>query len=558
MLGDELRLTNSWVSEEPGKRFAYPVVGYSETGYDNLGTRLTFEDTYTITVDAAFLDSHIKNDEINIIGAYVRTHLLTVNGRIDGVDNVDSALFENTIQTVIQSPIVLSPNGGNKQFSGEVSAIVDEGSTITITAIEGAYIEYNGAAIEPFVMNNAESEVIDFDSKDLTLFIKAMDNDGNVIEELEDLIIGNVAGDYPNGEIHILDILESITYDDESLVGSRIGGYIFDGFKIKRAIPDADGVRLVNFTVPSNGLAIDKTFLDTYVYNNTVEIDAIFRREFALTIGQPELGSIAVSEKVGADEWVEVGGNNDGKYYFTKDTNIRITATSKVNKVYEFSHFTNIATSEVEGNTASIVVGDDRSIVAVFRTRGIVITTDDKVNFDGGNTKFKVGDVITLEYDLKTNDEIKQWKIGGKSYKDFGDDVSLSGKVLSIRLSEELLGANKNWITANGDIALINIENDIRAGMKTSVLMAILLPSVLIPLALVGFLIMFLMNAKRNKLLKSQIVSDRTEKSKFDISGYMQDLKSGKSVGQVSKEDIKAARKAQIEEAKKARDGGNR
>ncbi|MDR0975422.1 MAG: hypothetical protein LBM01_00485 [Christensenellaceae bacterium] len=563
MLGDELRLMNSLSAADTTKRFAYPVIEYSTAGYyDNLGTRLTFEDAYSVTVDEEFIDSHVLNGEINIIGAYVRTYSFTVNGAIDNNTNVDSALFDDAIQTVVQSPIVFSPNGGNRQFSGENYIILDEGSTVTITTIEGDYIEYDGALTIPHTTTpiNANGGItLNFTSKDLTLSIKAVDSDGNAITGINPLIAANFDSDRASGKIHILDVLESITYDGESLESSKIilGGhaYVFEGFKIKRAVPNASGDRLDDFTISNNGLAIDEDFLDTYFSNNKVEISATFRREFTLTVGQSEFGTIEITENVGDDEWVDVSDDN-GKYYFGKDANIRITAKSKVNGVYQFSHFTNIATSEIDGNTASFSVGSDRSITAVFKTLGIKIATDDKVNFEGGETKFKVGDVITLEYDLNASSDIRDWKIGGKSYKDFGDDASLSGKTLSIRLSEELLAANQSWISSNGNIALINIENDIKTGLK----LTILIPLIIVPLMLIGLLVMLLTNAKRNKLMKAELVSERTDKSKFDLSGYMQDLKSGRSVGQVSKEDIRAARKAQIEEAKRARnrDGGNK
>ncbi|MCL2570199.1 MAG: hypothetical protein FWE16_03250 [Firmicutes bacterium] len=129
--------------------------------------------------------------------------------------------------------------------------------------------------------------------------------------------------------------------------------------------------------------------------------------------------------------------------------------------------------------------------------------------------------------------QIRNWTINGYDINSLPrDTVFISGDSVTVIL-------NAAWLERHQ----FRLDSNVTFRMTTGVLLAIILPSVIIPILLLLAVLYFLHSRKKYATIKAALVDANRQKVTFNTGSFIADLKEGKNVGQVTKDDVKKAMK---------------
>ena len=522
-------------------RFCYVDIISAESN-GNLGrTNIGEENKYSVTFDAANLAQYADTNakEINIVGVYIETPLVTITGQ-----NTDPS----AIQLVAVSPLLIIEGGSAvKSYSGAGEYYLDKGTTLTVNASSGPYFTFNqfkvngtpaGGSGNQLIRTISASTAIEvvFDAKQFTLSISGVA--GTLDVPLEDAVhafINNTEG----FGFNYGDVLTKITFDG-------IAGYDLESVSFKRSGGTDD------FAIEDvKNKPLDDDFLTEYLYNNKeVRIVLTFTKLSALNIiiptaslsmGDYEVRVVGAGGTLSDPLDLSISANK----YFRPDKVVQITPVP--NKYHKFQSLTGIAEEDMEEvgdvKIATIAMTYDRTVNLGFRAESLKLKTKANVDFESSRDTFVIGDTLVITFDVSSNNHIKTLQIHGTDVSKL-PDAKLKDNTLTITLSQDFIAffaSNPNaW---DGEYFVIG--NIVKTGLKPAILLGISIPSVVLPLLLLILLCFVIVNTKRSRFIKKQLQEKRTEGIKRNVGGYISDLREGTAKTAITKEDVKQAMKEQ-------------
>ena len=165
------------------------------------------------------------------------------------------------------------------------------------------------------------------------------------------------------------------------------------------------------------------------------------------------------------------------------------------------------------------------------------ITPDRVIDADGNIVGLVVNSQITLSATPPSGREVRSWRINGILVDADMENVEIHEGWIIFTLSSTWINQNT---TPQGTMTL---RVELNYALTLGVLLAILLPSILIPLTAGGFAFYTIRSNKKYKATKAKLLGETRFKVTMQTGSFVKELKEGGNVGQVRKEDIKKAMK---------------
>ncbi|MCL2756404.1 MAG: hypothetical protein FWE45_05145 [Firmicutes bacterium] len=489
---------------------------------------LNFARTFN-NVDSLTLGRYLQQDgTIVVIAEFAPTHLLSVNV---GAGQSD---FGNISVTVID------PIEGTSELGNFSNLSVSHGSTVIIyarpnpngifdllhmTGLPVGHLPVEGR-VEFTVTAGHDIDVV-FTYRQFNIVFQARENQVNPVS--------GVSGFVPN-----VDGIESLstlrlgsTINPVAGTGSSREGFRFSHFTIN----GLDGNPMMLEGVQDISLSLLLANLQFINQERSFVITANYVRTFTLDVryaaGTENMGEFSVYIVNGTDE--------EYTTYREFDAGTRL--------VIRTTPF-NFHTVESIGGTTTGLRGDGSAEITNLREsrtvtiRFVADVFDVKPTFSLGNDNavtmasrtegLTVGNTVELSVTPPGGRQITSWTLNGRNI-DTIDGVVRRGNTIEIELTITML----EWLEANE----FELRSVVDFGMTTAVLMAIILPSVLIPLLIAAAVLYFLRSRKKYASVKAELVAANRQKATFNQASMIQDLKDGKNVGQVTDADVKKAMK---------------
>ena len=534
-------ILNRWAHVEYTTQtvFTVSVVRYEFVGY-KIWNAVTLEydfissstwGTFVInnTVDPEFLESYATGSVINVTAVYAETFLIVINTPTGGTLEI----------------YIVNPNTAGQSTATSLNGYFEKGTEITVVATPSANYEFSAFSGHAGVVNGSTlNEVV---SQGATIVVSFAHKVYQVIILYENALTkARLASgfsaelDLTNTEVAGSVRVGSIIEVDEDATAA---GFRFVGFYLRNAAGD------VEFNIA--GENVDTTFLASYLtLDNKINIIAKYMEQYSIStyidLTQTGMGTVLVEVwNKTTSAWDETSLNE-----FDAGTQLQVTATSKPH--FDFTGFTGIYEYELyASNIARINLSSDKVVQLEFAKTVYSFVQKDKIDGATATGKltiskasFNIGDTITIMYSPPSSHNITGWKINGKTIEQlksvFGDDVSRNGDTVTIKVSA-------NWFNTYNT----RLENDISTGLIGSILYTIVGASVVIPVLIIILVVFFVLNAKKKKLVTAELKDKQATNYKMNTSSFIQDLREGKSVGQVTDADVKAEMKRRKKEGKK-------
>ena len=469
-------------------------------------------------ITSDFLASYASGTTVNITAIYAETYLINITVPTGGTFDIR----------------VIDLDTSESKPYNSASPYYEKGTNIIIVANPSANYEFAeftghsggiiGDTIDMIVSQNCDISAI-FNYKVYELVI--------IAENMLTKIV--ITSSYQVG----LQIAES-EVEGNVRIGSKItatslappANFRFVGFYLRNNSGDieltashlVDSALLANYLTLGNKINIIAKYIEQR--NITLMIDD----------NQVEMGGYEVRKLVGGSYIVTSDRT------FDKDTRIEIVAIERTH--FKFVRFENISGYEAYGDDAArIMLSSNKTVWLVFAAIEYQFVGDAKVNgaTAGGSlyvskTSFNVGQQVVIMYTPASGQSVKSWKINGKDIsklaEEFGSDFVRSGDSVTITITPE-------WYA----MYQTRLENEITTGLDSSILYVIIGVGIAVPALLAILIIFFVLNAKKKKLIKVELKEQQAANYKMDTGSFIKDLRSGKSVGQVTDEDVKAEMK---------------
>lgn len=536
---------NGRLQDGTGVRFSHAKIKYTageETFYEDL---LDANGNPLMSFGLGnSLSKYVEGGPIEIIGVYSKVVEVEIKSPLEfSAECITAAAVE--------------PGKLAKFFSGAGIYYFDIATSLTVYASDNQYFEFGG-----FDINNGIEESA------LSTYEKILNN--NIIIDVKHTVVGYTL--YVRGLKVSFDSQGNMVYGDDFDLGDK-ASFVLNG---NAATASTSGNPVKAFDVLSgfqyNGGLDDYRFtgnflvktdigyetftsinlvsenISTYVnQNGVIVVVAELVEQFSLNVifnqAETSLGQVKVTFD-GTDELVDITKPID------MGREVRIEATP-ANGYVAFIEIGGIAGqyfTSASKDVAIITMLSDRTVYPRFKSEKFVVSNA-KLDFElyyNDNEDLKINNVIYFSYTKEG--KIKSWKINGINLSAFGDDVKRHGSTIEITLSAAFLGAlsnaNSSSVVWDVDKFSVTVDNEVTIAANIGTLLLILIPSVLAVASLGVTSSFMLVNHKRKKLIKAQLVEKRQEKIKRDVGGYISDLREGKG-GEITKEDVKQAMKEQ-------------
>jgi len=467
-----------------------------------------------IVITSAFLDKYLlATDEINVVAAYVKTYFVEISG--------DAAVGSDNIQIAVYNRLTDATD-----IYTSLNDFVDEGCYITITALAVPYFNFAGFTVNGEEKNSA-AYTINYLDGDYTVSAQF----DKIAYTLDVVGLNSFGGIIPSNCTVTVNGAETTQFYIGDTIKIELSSQTdFNNFTVKKAASQSyDNLTSSNGTFEKT---VNAKFLDDYLNLNSkiVRIAANFANKYNLSIAleNDSLGGYTVSANGGTPL------TPNGNFNYTYDYGTIITIVVQPSK-YAAYNYSGVYSGEKQGDRITIVLNSmDRNITLSFKPLTFNLT-DKTQNIKGYSistlNNLKLGDKIDISVGLGDNDEIKSWTINGINVlNNLLSDAKYSKGKLEITITPEWLDRFQN----DG-----GISNQVQTGMKTSLLMLIIIPSVAVPVLAVILIIFFVANARRKKFIKAELTDKVRTDATRNVSGFVTDLREGKDVGQVTDEDVK-------------------
>jgi len=486
---------------------------------------LNFTRTFE-SIDGAILDRYLQEAEgtIVIIAEFAPTHQLSIN-----VSAVQSD-FGTIVVTVID------PIEGTGDFGNINGMTVSHGSTVIIYArpnpnglFDLLLISGLPTGVTPvegrveFTMTDRRDIEVVFVEREFDIVFQGRENVVNTVDGVTGFVANVVNNDGASTEVlHLGSTISSVVAG----AGSEKENYRFVNFTIigldgrPMVIDGTQDITLELLIANLRFVEGIRSFVITANYVRTFTLDVRF------AAGTEGMGIIRVYRVVGADEIYE-----PTRSIFDEGTRIVVSAVP-----FNFHSLVSI------GGTTTTDITNGRGEITSLRTQATVtvrfesdvfdvVTTLDNQIMASRTEGLTVGSVIELSVTPPGGREVTSWTLNGRDI-DSINGVVRRGNTAEITLTVSML----EWLETNGEF---RITSAVEFGLTTGVLMAIVVPSILIPI-LLGFAIFYTVRSrKKYATIKAELVAANRHKATFDQASMIQDLKDGKNVGQVRDADVK-------------------
>ncbi len=486
----------------------------------------TYNKNYTSSeINEEWLEKYLKDNQfVIIIAEYIEAYSVSVT-TAEGQSNfghisikvVDSITKEETSYSKLQNEYIV------KDSSIEIVANPEKIYEFDYFLNVGAenYKETNKVVIE---VNETIDILAVFKYKNFVLEFLPKDQSNRTINSV------NGFTSYVNGQenssslVKVTDVLNGPLFTG----GNDITGYRFISFTIKNELGETIALTddiFVSEEILRKNLNKWSKFI---VYANYVS-----RLTLTLTQQNEYLGNVKVFLK-GEEEETPLRE-------FDYGTEIVIIANAnRFGKLNEINPIFGHNTGEQEGNNKlNLTMTFNRSIVFNF----VPLKLEIKNNFEslnGGVTtisslnELNVGDRVVLTVNADFGKELKSWEINGISVDELPDNMTYEKNTLTITITDEWLDS-LTWLDDDTFI----LESEAIFGMTSTILFAIIAPSVIIPMLILILVLYYIILNKRKMKIKAELQQQQAINYKMNTSSFISDLREGKNVGQVTKEDIK-------------------
>jgi len=480
-----------------------------------------------IGVDGAFLTEMLFSGRILIIAEYVQTFAVSVNMGDFAIGNDVGFLIIEVIDSLGESFLTGSLNEVELPLGSTivVQAVANEFFQIgTVTAAHGQTVTINEFGGFEFEVTMNHNIVVNFANEAFEIIFQARDGVNNV---------GGVSGFVTT----VNNATDNVVRLDDEIRNIQT---TTDSYR--------DDHRFVNFTIldgQGGTIIIDS---DVEITMDLLVANLNTRGQFVITanyIRVYTLNVVLAGDSLGMGTFtVRVYGQTEAttQRTFDRGTRLIITATpltigGTVITAPEFR--TGLASGEITGGVGEIMsLNIGRTVTIGFTA--LPFNLNDSLSTSGGGdlvasdniTGARIGYTVVLMANPPGNREIRDWTVNGRSIDTLERDarftVFQSGDSVSITLTRE-------WLNEFG----LRLDSEVTFGIPTGVLIAILIPSILIPILLAAAVLYYLRSKKKYAEVRAALVDANRQKVMFNTGSFISDLKEGKDVGNVSKEDIK-------------------
>ena len=508
-------------------RFAVWQVRLADGTYQEIqepnDNELNWTSTHGSIVNHAWLSDYLRNGVVTLVAEYVRVHQLTfavlVEGIASGEANPDA--FGNLSVTIWDSvtnePIRLPSSFG--------TVMVAQGSNVDIVATAsgiGEFTRFDSVAgnshILDFDMTADRTVLAVFIARQFEVVIRAIQQAGPPVPDVQgfpDLTLG--AG-------------------DQLLL--PISNIVATNFRL-----DSLTINLGNETInliQQNGIIISPELLNDNLAHNQFIITAIFTRVFTLNV-EFALDSYDMGT-------YDVYTYNNGVWTstqlreFERDTVIRV-----VPKPHPFhTRVQNyIEIDDWVGNRNIVLNFIPQVIILATNLQaqgnGELVPTDRIINAQGYITNLRAGARVTLVATPPSGRQVRNWTLNGQNIFELGNVEDIGDGHVIITLSHSWLEEQRlaQRTIEDGGIFTVEFESEVTFRLTIGVLLAILLPSIIIPLLAIIVVIYLIRSNKKYKKVKAELVAENRRNITLNTGGFIRDLKDGKNVGSVTDKDIK-------------------
>jgi len=370
--------------------------------------------------------------------------------------------------------------------------------------------------------------VATFRYKLFDIIFQAFDGDGNALHGMGDFSA------LVNG------IARTRITTDQTLTGAilneQLDNHRFVGF----TITDREGeTRALTAT---SGIAITSEFLNNYLGRENhfrLVVTAHFVRLVTVTVNVANVEAAMGHFLVGADT------EQLTSEVITLDVGEGVDITAHAAGNFVFSAFLGVHASEITESAGvhRVQLSDlvsSRNITVVFAPRTFTLTPTLTAGGDGnlfitGHQNIGINQPVTLTANVPNGRRVTSWTIGNYSIdaleSEEGITISRTGNVVTFQF-------DNNWNTRFGQ----NLVSNVDFGLTPAILLAIVVPAILIPLLLVLAALYVVSSRKKYASIRAELVAANQHKQRFQ-GDLIRELKEGKSVGQVTKDDVKRAQK---------------
>lgn len=489
--------------------------------------------TDSALVDSAWLEEYLDaNGNITLIAEYAPTYNISVNilvGSTDGT-GTDNSLLISVADGVTNTVTA---------YGALINMQIVQGSTITITPIAGTiyifdHFDFSNltgtvtagqASVQNINISGTISAI--FDYKQFNIYMSALDTNNNEVSLPDDGTITAIINGVPSNTIKAGDIITSLSF-------GTLSGYQFKNFTLVGYANPINNGEMINLTV-------DELLLNSNMdYSGRFVIEANLIKVYLLSVTVSSvsqgLGSFTVTDNNGA-----VNTDQPGQYWLATGSSITVTASPAAFCTFDkFVGYSTGTTVNADGSVSlDITMDTKRQVTISFTPQPLIITADLKPS--GSLTAnipadVKAGQTITLVADVPFGNVISGWKLNSKNINSLGN-VSVSGNTATLVLTPE-------WLkTLPGDGSSRTLSSEVSYSLSGTMLMFIIIPCVAIPLLAAILVIYFISLRKKQHAIKKQLLSEQHAQVTLNAGGFVQNLKEGKTVGQVTNADISRAMK---------------
>jgi len=518
IIGDDFDFTAHALPAVQGYRFVAWRIRTS-VGYERMTAGATTFTWEREDIDNVFLLRYAIGRQITIVAEYVQTHRLNV------------AVADGQYGFGALHITVLDPNTREtSNFRNIENLEVVSGTIVYIIASEtsryhsfGQFLGLQeemamGLSVQLTVTSNRNIQA-NFVTRDFTIVFESWENENRLrgIGEFDARVNG-----IETDELTVADTLNAARINpDTPTPGHRFVNFTItneEGETVELGENTAITLDLIqaNFTLPSNFV-----------------IRANFVRVFALSITVAEISQGMGSYQVFIDE--ETDATLDREFELGTTVNVVV----QVNDFHMLPNnaFTGVRDGEVVQDTITInQMTTSRSIIIRFAPLTFDLEYELTADRDGEllidrTEGIQTGERIILTVSTPNGRRIRNWRVNNI---DLTNPIGLPSNVF-VAGNTAIITMDAAWLTAH-DFELVS-HVDFR--LTLAVLIAILLPGIVVPLLAFAAIWYLSSSKKKYASIKAELISENRHRVAFDKSGLIRDLRDGKVVGQVTKQDIK-------------------
>ena len=465
------------------------------------------------SISAEFLSRHLIGASVYLVAEFYET--VTINISVEagqeGHGELDIIIWDRFL-------------GPGEVFGALSSVEVVFGSHISIQAhphrffsfdqftnVASSEIDTQNERLAFFQVNADRSIQAQFASRQFNIRFEAIDPNGMPVAGISNLFTAHGLGNTPMTEIAFGD--ELVGASDALTARHRlIGFFLLDSAE--------------NFVQLGTHIADENFILRNLDITDNFIIFARVAHQVSIVVTVEGNGNFSIGDGAPIT-------SNEYTRYIDAGSTVTINALAEANfQLMHINGFLGAWDGEVQGTTMTItnIRAQVRNITIRFEVRTYAFTGDRDDNITVSDPVTPRNEYITLTVNVPNGRRITRWTLNGQNISNVAG-VDVSGSTATFRFDNA-------WYNVHGT----RLDSDVRFGMATPILLAIILPSILIPLLAVAVAFYVISSKKKYAAIKAELVAEQRQKVQFG-NDFIKDLREGKNVGQVTDADVKKAMK---------------